>query len=171
MNIELIPTAPDGLIATLDGWFSRAGRIEQTYAALVEDFHETERRRFRDEGPGWRPLADSTQQERARLGYGPAHPILHRTGSLEDSLTTSDSPDSVFRPEIDGFFVGTKTSYAQYHQVEHVEGRPPTRVLVELGAADRVRWYAILGRFLAHGELGTVETTVTGAVGGMDGPG
>lgn len=30
----------------------------------------------------WRGLAESTQQKRARQGYGPSHPILRRSGSL-----------------------------------------------------------------------------------------
>lgn len=32
-----------------------------------------------EKGP-WSPLAERTQQERARLGYGAAHPILEREG-------------------------------------------------------------------------------------------
>lgn len=43
---------------------------------------------------GWPPLSPMTQQDRARMGYGPEHPILERTGSLRqatvDDLLTGD---------------------------------------------------------------------------------
>lgn len=166
MNVEILPLDPDGFLATLDGWESRALRIEEAYGALVEDFHEIERRRFAEEGPGWLPLNPSTQEERGRLGYGPGHPILRRTDNLYDSLTDSDAPGAVYREEIDGFFIGSNVYYAQYHQVGgYVDGRPPKRQLVELGAADRVRWYAILGKFLAFGSLDGVEMSVTSDLG------
>ena len=37
--------------------------------------------------PAWRDLRPTTWQERASYGYSPEHPILKRTGTLEDSLT------------------------------------------------------------------------------------
>lgn len=42
--------------------------------------------RFRQEGPGWAPLAKSTQRDRLRKGYGAAHPILVREGDLRRSF-------------------------------------------------------------------------------------
>lgn len=43
--------------------------------------------RFSQEGDTasglWKQLAPRTQRERARLGYGPEHPINYRTGDLE----------------------------------------------------------------------------------------
>jgi phage gpG-like protein len=42
-------------------------------------------RAFEQEGPGWAPLARRTVSERRRLGFGAAHPILHRTGRLRRS--------------------------------------------------------------------------------------
>jgi len=65
---------------------------------------------------GWWPLAESTQRERARLGYGPAHPILKRTGTLEESLTVRGALGNVFEVRPDGLTIGTRIPYAKYHQ-------------------------------------------------------
>lgn len=40
---------------------------------------------YEQEGPGWAPLAESTVRERRRRGYGPRHPIQHRTGGYRRS--------------------------------------------------------------------------------------
>jgi hypothetical protein len=49
--------------------------------------------RFQNEGDDvvgkWMPLASSTQEIRAGLGYGSEHPINHRTGELERYITGS----------------------------------------------------------------------------------
>jgi phage gpG-like protein len=42
---------------------------------------------FTQEGPGWQQLAPRTVRTRKRLGFGPEHPILQRTGSLKESIT------------------------------------------------------------------------------------
>jgi hypothetical protein len=51
-------------------------------------------------GP-WAPLKSSTQAVRASQGYGPDHPINHRTGALEHWITR-DPGDLVITPfEVD----------------------------------------------------------------------
>lgn len=51
------------------------------------------RDRFAQEGDdavgGWAPLREATQDIRAQMGYGPAHPINVRTGELERYITGS----------------------------------------------------------------------------------
>jgi hypothetical protein len=159
VDVELIPVGFDGLAATLDGWAKRAATIEKAYAVLVADFHAMESRRFHNEGPGWVPLADSTVAERDRLGYG-GQPMMVRTDTLALSLTRPGQEGSVFREEAEGFFVGTDVPYAHWHQDGGTtDGRPPQRKLVDFTTADRVRWYAILGRYLAHGLVGEVKVT------------
>lgn len=44
---------------------------------------------FRAEGPGWKPLAQRTQNERAAQGYDPKHPILERTGVFKESFMSN----------------------------------------------------------------------------------
>jgi hypothetical protein len=39
----------------------------------------------------WQPLADFTVNERSRLGFGPAHPILIRTGEYLASFHVDDT--------------------------------------------------------------------------------
>ena len=50
---------------------------------------------FQREGPGWRPLTVGTQMERKRLGYGPQHPILRRSGSFLAALTEPTNPGHI----------------------------------------------------------------------------
>ena len=51
---------------------------------------------FDEEGPGWGELADWTVSDRTRLGYTSEHPILHRQGFLQDSLTKYTGPKDGF---------------------------------------------------------------------------
>lgn len=54
---------------------------------------ERAKRRFESEGDDvvgkWAPLKAVTQEIRANMGYGPAHPINMRTGQLEQWVTGS----------------------------------------------------------------------------------
>jgi phage gpG-like protein len=175
VEVEILPVTGDSLEVVLDGWAKRAATIQKAFVALVTDFYELEARRFAAEGPGWLPLAASTQQDRMYAGYGPQHPIMVRTDTLALSLTKPGQEGSVYREEPDGFFVGTNVPYAHWHQTGGtIAGRPPRRQLVNLNAADRVRWYAMLGRYLAYGEGGEITAMVTsnaGPGGHLSGPG
>lgn len=175
MQVEILPVGDTSLVDRLEGWIRRATAIEKAYAAIVADFYAIESRRFQAEGPGWLPLAESTQADRARSGYGPQHPILVRTDTLALSLTRPDQQGSVYREEPEGFFVGTNVPYAHWHQTGGtIAGRPPQRQLVDISAADRVRWYAILGRYLAGLDSELAEFAVTSDVGPgqtLSGPG
>lgn len=51
---------------------------------------------FDEEGPGWGELADWTVSDRTRLGYTSEHPILHRQGFLQESLTKNTGPKDGF---------------------------------------------------------------------------
>lgn len=52
-------------------------------------------RTFKSEGPGWKPLAPRTINERMAQGYGGPHPVLVRTGDLFDELTKKSHPKHV----------------------------------------------------------------------------
>lgn len=47
---------------------------------------------FNKEGPGWRPLAKRTQEERRSQGVTPNHPILIRSRDLFEELTEKSHP-------------------------------------------------------------------------------
>lgn len=165
MDVEILPVGLDGLTATLDGWEQRAAEIERIYTVLADDFRATERHRFDVDGPDWPELAQSTLDERSRYGYGDL-PMMQRTQTLFHSLTEANSEGSIFRHEIDGFTIGTEVPYAHFHQTGGaVDGRPPRRALVNLSVGDRVRWYAIIAAFLAHGDAGVAGVMVTSNAG------
>lgn len=163
--VEIIPVEGH-LEEVLTAWERRITSIAKAYGAIAADFHMIEARRFNDEGPGWAPLAGPTVAQREHLGYGGEHPILVRTDRLALSLTRPEGVedgDSVFRVEPDGFFVGSAVPYAHWHQTGGTpEDRPPRRQLVEITEPDKVRWMAILGRYLAHGELDVIVTSPAG---------
>jgi len=74
---------------------------------ILEDEAKAAIGTYRD-GYNWPQLADSTQEERARLGYPPNEPLL-RTGELRDSIKhTVESADLGF--------VGTNDAVAKYQE-------------------------------------------------------
>lgn len=147
VTVEQVPS--DALDAKLAGWAERFLTVSAAFGAIVEDFRGMEKRRFNAEGPGWQPLAATTVAQRERLGYGGPHPILRRTGLLSDSLT-GQADHSVVRATPTELFVGTDVPYAHWHQNGGTtDGRPPQRVIVHVDEADKARWMAILGRWVA----------------------
>ena len=103
-------------------------------------FHAVVKQQFASEGghggEPWKPLARRTQLERRRLGYGPAHPILRRTGALERSLTTINSDAiSVHLPL--QYRRGTGVEYFGYHQSLAPRTRLPRRAPIQLTADDK----------------------------------
>lgn len=73
-----------GLGATLDGMpAALRDAVPTIRAAFAANFRtETGRKR-------WEQLAPRTRDERIRLGYNPAHPILVRTGALREHVLTA----------------------------------------------------------------------------------
>lgn len=67
--------------------------------------------------PEWAPLAESTEAEKARLGFSTGAPLL-RTGDLRKSIEAHSSPL--------GFRVGSKLDIAAYQEfgTEHIPPRP-----------------------------------------------
>jgi len=75
------------------------GRTQDSAApAALALAMETIGDRFFDEGPpDWKELALSTQRQRKVRGYGPAHPILRRSGDLLRSLTDPSDAQNIHR--------------------------------------------------------------------------
>lgn len=76
------------------------------------EFSETALRTFRQEGPNWKPLAESTVRQRIALGYGGRHPILQRTQRLMESMTNEFHPEAVRHIEGRRWERGTRVPYA-----------------------------------------------------------
>lgn len=122
------------LSLTIDGdtrIINKLEKTKETLQRLEPSFTETGNlliREFTDNfgeeglriGTRWKDLALSTQVQRARLGYGAAHPILQRTGNLMRG----------FRKEVQRFSVRVHNpvEYFRYHQLGG--GRLPQRKMI-----------------------------------------
>ena len=84
----------EGVVAELSGLMDDlTPEWRQVVDVLGTEFEKV----FEQEGPGWKPLAESTRANRRRHGYGASHPILVRTGALKSSWTTY--PNVVLEPD------------------------------------------------------------------------
>jgi len=95
--------------------------VEETVASVIAEVFEAEGGQNE-----WTALAEYTQAERMRLGYGPKHPILVREGSYMQSFAP-DSPQYVSEYESsgEGSFVqkiGTTNPLFPWHEKST---RPP----------------------------------------------
>lgn len=88
---------------------------------LIEEFQDNFPAEGSRLGSKWKALAASTQAQRARLGYGAAHPILERTGALKRGFEKQVKRLSVrvFNP----------VDYFQYHQMGG--GKLPQRKMID----------------------------------------
>jgi phage gpG-like protein len=123
----------------LRGIEERAADVSGAWPAVVAVFRDVVGKAFATEGGStgapWKPLARSTQAERRRLGFPPAHPILRRTGALARSLTTPDGAIVSTTPTT--LRIGSAVPYFRYHQSNEPRTRLPRRAPVNLTADDR----------------------------------
>lgn len=87
---------------------------------------------FRQEGPGWMPLAPSTLRSRRFPGL----PILQQTGALMDSVINHP----LIQISQDELIYGTDNPYAPFH--EHGTSRMPARSFLQPAlneAIDEIR--------------------------------
>lgn len=105
--------------------------------------------------PAWAPLAESTEAEKARLGYPTDAPLL-RTGELQDS----------FGHEAHGNegVVGSTDKTMVYHEMG-TEKMPPRPALGPAVFKNREKIEQILGRALVEG---IVEGAIVGGLGLAD---
>lgn len=81
--------------------------------------------KFRREGPGWLPLAESTLEKRRKEGKDAN--ILRDDGRLFMSLTDSASEGAVRDITPTSLEIGTNLEYAAVHQLGSKDGRIPAR--------------------------------------------
>lgn len=86
---------------------------------------------------GWQELADSTKQQKARLGLDPR--ILHATGALVESLTQKFDPRHIERVSGDSLTFGSTVAYGVYHQSSRPRTRLPFRPPIALTENDKRR--------------------------------
>lgn len=114
--------------------------LTPAWPAVDEVLRDIARQEFASEGAQggepWQGLAPRTQNERRRLGYGPAHPILQRTQRLARSLT-SLTGDTITVHKENYYAFGTAVEYFKYHQSKLPRTRLPRRAMLVLTADDK----------------------------------
>lgn len=124
----------------LEGIEARAQDMTPAWPAVIRAFRSIVNRAFATEGTTtaepWPQLAESTQKERARKGFGAAHPILERTGKLLRSLVLGESGGFVeMAPQ--SLAIGTTVEYFPYHQSNKPRFKIPRRAPVLLTMDQR----------------------------------
>lgn len=93
-----------------------------------------------ESGDRWPELAKSTQEERERLGYGAAHPILVRTGELRESFVDRTHPDATSEHDRLRWARGSRSEhFPAVHQRGSRDGRIPQRRIIAMNSEDRLR--------------------------------
>lgn len=149
-------------------WLERAraklaGDLEDEMREVAEVLMDAVEENFAAEGQTdgatthkWEPLAESTQADRRREGYGAEHPILKRSGALLRSVTTDSGRDWAQ--------IGANLTYAAIHQfggeVQHQTAArfAPVNVrgrFISRAAARRSTALALSLRYLPSGQAVT----------------
>lgn len=93
--------------------------------------------------PAWQPLADSTEAEKARLGYPSGAPLL-RTGEMRDSIVTEHNALEAI--------IGSKDPVAKYQELG-TDKIPPRPFLGPAAYDSREKIHRIIGKAVA-GSIG-----------------
>lgn len=126
----------------LQGIEDRARDISPAWPAVIRVFQQIQTQVFASEGGStgapWPQLAPSTQAQRRRLGFGPQHPILQRTGTLMRALTIGEGAYISTTPTTLRYLLSQETvPYFKYHQSLRPRKRLPRRAPVLLTADER----------------------------------
>lgn len=126
----------------LAGLQDRISNPSPAWPAVVAEFRRIVGMAFSTEGGStgltWPALAKSTQQERRRLGYGPAHPILQRTGVLRRALVEGDGAHVATSATSMRIIIGGEAGRIfTFHQSTRPRRKLPRRPPVLLTADDR----------------------------------
>lgn len=126
----------------LQGIEDRARDLTPVWPSVVQVFRTIVAKAFGSEGAStgapWQQLAESTQADRQRHGFPPAHPILQRTQKLMRALTIGDGAYVSTSPSTMQYLVSEQdVPYFKYHQSRRPRTRLPRRAPVLLTADDR----------------------------------
>ena len=96
VTVKVDPTSVSNVTQRLEPYKSLPEKFRPALEALADYYTSTSIPKvFKEEGPGWAPLAIRTQMERRAAGYNPKHPILRRSGDLFKELTERAHPSHV----------------------------------------------------------------------------
>lgn len=132
------------------GIAQRSSRPRPLLDAYADSLERKAKTAFSREGPGWKPLAPSTNRDRVKKGYPPAHPILERKGDLKASATVKGrSHIRRYVAGTKGIEVGSRDAKAAFHQygTRRMPARPFFRITpVELRAWRVMAANHVMGR-------------------------
>lgn len=121
--------------AAIDRARKKVGDLRFPMGEIARDFYESEKFLFQLKSKGgFADLKPATKNTKLRT-VGFVYPILKRTGKLEKSITKAGSPGNITIINRSSVVVGSKVSYAPYHQ----EGTKviPQRRFVFIGPESR----------------------------------
>jgi hypothetical protein len=126
----------------LRGLESRAQNLTPAWPGVLQAFYTITRAAFNTEGAStgaqWAQLAPSTQRDRQRKGFAPAHPILQRTHTLERALTGGGGAFASTGPSRLALILsGEAGAYFKFHQSNRPRTLLPRRAPVLFTADDR----------------------------------
>lgn len=126
----------------LQGIEERARDLGPVWPNVVQVFQGIVAKAFDSEGGStgapWAPLTPSTNADRVRKGFPPAHPILQRSGKLRRALTIGEGAAIISSPTSMQYVVSQQeTPYFKYHQSNAPRKRLPRRAPVLLTADDK----------------------------------
>jgi len=128
---------------------SRYADFTEPFGLMADDFFQTMTSVFEAEGafegrPKWQDLSPAYALWKTR--HFPGRKILELTGRLRGSLTNRGGPDNVLQITPTELSVGTVVPYAIRHQLG--QGHLPMRKIIELTAAQKLRWVQILHKYM-----------------------
>lgn len=126
----------------LQGIDDRSRDLTPVWPAVVREFRGIVAKAFASEGAStgapWAQLAPSTQADRRRHGFPPAHPILQRSGKLVRALTIGDGAYvATTATSVRYILSEQEVGYFKYHQSLRPRVRLPRRAPVLLTADQR----------------------------------
>lgn len=140
--MSVVTITVEGKEALLVGLSRFADRV-RNWTPTFEKFADTAfgifRRRFEVAGPGWPPLAPSTEAEKAREVGGPSR-ILIRTGDLYGSFVQG-AKDNILRISPQSAEFGSSDPKGPFHQ--EGGGRLPQRTIIEITGDDELKFERI----------------------------
>jgi phage gpG-like protein len=131
----------DQVNRTMVGFAERAADMRPAWDLIETRFTEYEEKWFSSEGDGQWPQL-SKDYARWKAVHFPGEPVLHREGTLQDSMTKPDI--SIKEP---GYAIfGSGDPVAGYHQGG--KGNLPIRRVIDLDEDERSEWVKVVQRHL-----------------------
>lgn len=143
INLDIEIIGEEKVLEALGKLGAQLRDFRAIWPKVSSTFDEIERRQFDSLGStgdsgSWTPL--STPYAKWKAVNYPGEPILHLTGNLRRSLTSSFNPDAIFETTADSLTRGSKLPYASVHQrgSHFIVRRPP----IDLTESDRLELLA-----------------------------